>query len=98
MQVDNLLTCREFSKKPVDDAIVVCDFKNSEDLGDEGTYRSFLQYDEDVGRVTKSTEMKISYPILVIFCSSIYLLQGIEVQSFAPISGVQNELDPNSIE
>jgi len=70
VQIDDLLTFRQFSKKPADDAIVVCDFKNSEDLGDEGTYGSFLQYDEDVGRATGSTEIKISYPILVVFCSS----------------------------
>jgi hypothetical protein len=31
--------------------------KHSEDLGDEGTYGFFPQYDEDVGRVTRNTEI-----------------------------------------
>jgi hypothetical protein len=31
--------------------------KYSEDLGDEGTYGFFPQYDEDVGRATGGTEI-----------------------------------------
>jgi len=30
---------------------------NPEDLGDEGTYWLFPQYDEDVGRATEGTEI-----------------------------------------
>jgi hypothetical protein len=32
--------------------------KNSEDLGDQGIYGFFPQYDEDVGRATGSTEIR----------------------------------------
>jgi hypothetical protein len=32
--------------------------ENSEDLGDEGTYAFFPQYDEGVGRATGSTEIR----------------------------------------
>jgi hypothetical protein len=33
-------------------------FKHSENLGVEGTYIFFPQYDEDVGRATGSTEIR----------------------------------------
>jgi coatomer subunit beta len=58
VQVDNLLTFRQFLKESADDATDVCDLKKLREPRDEDTYRFFPQHDEDVGRATGSTEIR----------------------------------------
>jgi hypothetical protein len=41
MQIDDLLTFRQFLKKSADDTIDVCDLKTFRELGDEDTYGFF---------------------------------------------------------
>ena len=57
MQVDDLLTFQQFSKKSADHTINVCDLKKFRELGDEDTYGFFPHYDEDIGRATGRTEI-----------------------------------------
>jgi coatomer subunit beta len=56
VQVDTLLTFRQFSKKSADDSIDV----SLADLGDLGYYfdRNIVQYEEVVGRATGSAEIR----------------------------------------
>lgn len=56
MQVDDLLTFRQFSKKSADDAIDVST-ADSEHLGYNADV-TIVQYDEDVGRATGSAEVR----------------------------------------
>ena len=41
VQIDDLLTFRQFLKKSADDTIDVCDLKTFRELGDEDTYGFF---------------------------------------------------------
>jgi len=69
MQVDDLLTFRQFSKKSEDDTIEVCDLlTNSEKLGMKILTDFFHKMMRTLeGRLGGLRFAKILYPILVIF-------------------------------